>query len=94
MIQALCACMFNNCALTLHTIEQEGQTIPFFTALMGVLPKIKREFEIRRVLFGLVGIIRTPIEHLPSLVASKLPDLFKEIGSLAVKIFNERKEAV
>lgn len=94
VVQALCSCMFNNCPLTLHTVEQEGQTIAFFTALMGVLPKMKKEFEIRRVLFGLVGIIRTPIEHLPPLVASKLPDLFKEVGSLAVKIFNERKSTL
>lgn len=71
VIQALCSCLFNNCPLTLHTIEQEGQTIPFFTALMQLLPKFKKEFEIRRVLFGLVAIIRTPIEHLPQLVASK-----------------------
>lgn len=94
VVQALCSCMFNNCPLTLHTVEQEGQTIAFFTALMGVLPKMKKEFEIRRVLFGLIGIIRTPIEHLPPLVASKLPDLFKEVGSLAVKIFNERKSTL
>jgi hypothetical protein len=86
--------MFNNCALALHTIETEGQTIPFFTSLMGHLPKFKKEFEIRRVLFGLTAIIRAPIDHLPVLVASKQPDLFKEIGSLAVKVFKERMDTL
>lgn len=48
----------------------------------------------RRVLFGLTAIIRTSHEHLPSLVAHKLPDIFKEIGQLTVKQFNERKDCV
>ncbi len=86
--------MFNNCPLALHTIEQEGQTIQFFTALVGHIPKFKKEFEIRRVLFGLTAILRTPIEHLPPLVAAKQPDLFKEIGTLAIRNFKVRKETL
>lgn len=33
------------------------------------MAKFKKEFEIRRVLFGLTAIIRTPLEQLPALIA-------------------------
>lgn len=94
IIQALCSCLFNNCALALHIIEKEGQTVPFFSALLSHMPKFKREFEIRRVLFGLTAIFRTQMDHLPQLIAQKQPELFKEVGSLAVKVFNERKDTL
>ena len=94
IIQALCTTLFNNCPLALHTIEKEGQTIQFFTALVCHIPRFKKEFEIRRVLFGMTAILRTPIEHLPPLVAAKQPDLFKEIGTLAIRNFKVRKECL
>jgi hypothetical protein len=85
ILQSLCACLFNNCTVALSIIEHEGQTIAFFSNLMQFLPKFKREFEIRRVLFGLTTIIRTPFECLPPMVGAKTSDMFKEIGMLAIK---------
>lgn len=58
------------------------------------MAKIKKEFEIRRVLFGLTAIIRTPLEQLPEMIAYKQPDLFKEICTLAVRVFKERKDTL
>jgi len=58
------------------------------------MPKFKKEFDIRRVLFGLTAIIRSPLEQLPPLIAQKQPDLFKEICTLATRIFKERKDTL
>lgn len=94
LIQALCSTLFNNCPLALHSIDTEGQTIPFFTALMKFMPKFKKEFEIRRVLFGLTAIMRSAQEHLPPLVAQKRPDLMKEVASLTVKCYQDRTDTL
>ena len=94
ILQSLSVCLFNNCTACLSIIEHEGQTIAFFSNLMEFLSKFKREFEIRRILFGLTAIIRTPLECLPPMVGAKTADLFKEIGMLAVKQYNERIDCV
>lgn len=71
VIQALCGCLFNNCTLALQIIEKEHQTVPFFTALLSFMPNFKREFEIRRILFGLTAIFRSPLDHIPPLIVQK-----------------------
>ena len=52
--------------------------------------KFKLEFEIRRIVFGLSSILRTPAESLPQLIREKLPDITKQLGILSSKVSKER----
>ena len=52
--------------------------------------KFKLEFEIRRIVFGLSSILRTPVEALPQLIREKLPDITKQLGILSSKVSKER----
>jgi len=39
------------------------------------MDNFKKDFEMRRIIFGLSAIIKAPEEHIPSLVREKLPEI-------------------
>lgn len=55
------------------------------------MEKFKKDFEIRRVIFGLTSIIRTNLQQLPQLIAQRLPDIFAQLVILANKMKKERE---
>ena len=49
----------------------------FFSNLSSVMPTLKYEFELRRVIFGLTTIVTTDPSILPGLVQQHLPSMVK-----------------
>ena len=60
LLQTMSMCFFNNCQLTMQTIEENNQTLPVFVNWFNFMDQFKLEFEIRRIIFGLCSILRTP----------------------------------
>jgi hypothetical protein len=58
------------------------------------MPQFKQEFEMRRVIFGLVSILRCPINLAPMLIQSRITDLFKTTNDLVLRQYNQRLETV
>jgi len=46
--------------------------------------------ELRRIIFGLSAIIRTPADKLPTIINHKLPDFMKYLAQLSLKMYNRR----
>ena len=54
--------------------------------------EFKLEFEIRRILFGLSSILRTPAANLPEIIQQKLPEITKQLGILSGKVYAQREK--
>ena len=65
LLQAFSMCFYNNSQITLQTMEQNQMTAPVFINWFFFMHKFKLEFEIRRIVFGLCSLLRTPVEALP-----------------------------
>ena len=50
----------------------------------------KKDFEIRRVIFGLTAIIKTPAAEMPAIVAEKLPAVMNQLALLTQKMHSLR----
>lgn len=74
----------------MQTIEQNNQTLPVFVNWFNYMSQFKLEFEIRRIVFGLCSILRTPSGSLPELIQQKLPDITKQLGILSDKVTGQR----
>ena len=68
LLQSLSMAIFNNNSATLRIIETEGQTFTLFSNWLGFMKNFKLEFEIRRILFGLLAILKTPGADIPPIV--------------------------
>jgi len=55
--------------------NQEHRLLPVFTAWFGYIKNFRKDFELRRTLFGLAAIIRTPDHQVPELVRDKMPEI-------------------
>lgn len=73
ILQALTSAFYNNSVATFAIMEQEGQTAVYFSSLLNFIGKFSLEFELRRVIFGLSSILRTPAASIPPFVIEKLP---------------------
>lgn len=69
-------------------------TIPLFQTWLTFMPKFSKEFELRRVIFGLISILRCPSHQYPQLIAMRIQDLFKTTSELCLKQYNTRIESV
>jgi len=56
------------------------------------MKEFKLEFEIRRVVFGLAAILRTPANLMPEVIQQKLPNITKELGVLTHRVSEARKK--
>lgn len=59
VLQTLCMSLWYNSALTFELLKLGNHVIPFFQKLLELLPGLKHEFELRRVIFGLTAVIST-----------------------------------
>lgn len=50
------------------------------------------DFELKRIIFGLCSIIKTPENILPQIVSEKLPEIMNQLSLLAKKMQTERLE--
>lgn len=69
-------------------------TGPLFQSWLEFMPKFAKEFELRRVIFGLVGVLRCPPEHYPALIQSKIATIFQTCADLVCKQYKVRLESV
>ena len=60
--------IYNSNVTTLRIIEQEQQTFILFSNWLGFMSNFKLEFEIRRIVWGLLSILKTPGTEIPQLV--------------------------
>ena len=68
VLQTLALGFFNNAQLMFKILEENQMTIPFFQTWLQFMPEFKKEFELRRVIFGLISILRCSPEAYPQLV--------------------------
>ncbi len=55
-----------------------------------MLPTLKHDFELRRLIFGLSAIVGTPPGAMPAAIAEKLPFVMRELASVCGKMREER----
>lgn len=86
IIQTISMAFWYNSGLTFQILEQlspeSTATKTVFIKLMSVLPKLKHDFELRRLIFGLTAIVSTAPQAMPGLVSEKLPLVMKELAVL------------
>jgi hypothetical protein len=58
------------------------------------MPKFTKEFELRRVIFGLIGVLRCPPEQYPQLVQMKISTIFQTCAELVCKQYRVRLDSV
>ena len=68
LLQTVAMALNYNSAAVLQIIEAEGQTFAVFSNWLSFMGNFKLEFEIRRVVFGLLAILKTPANCIPQLV--------------------------
>ncbi len=94
LLQTLSMCFWYNTTLTFQILEQNQWTILVFQKWLQHMPTFKKDFELRRVIFGLTAIIKTPAAQLPQVVAQRLPDITKQLVLLSVKMRLERLQVL
>ena len=73
LLQSIAMALFNSNATTLAIIENEQQTFAVFSNWLQFMDHFKLEFEFRRIIFGLLAILRVPGGQMPQLVQQQLP---------------------
>ena len=86
ILQALTMSFYNNSAATFAIFEQNQQTAVVFGSLLNFMSKFKHEFELRRVIFGLCSILRTPVGSIPPFVVEKLAYIVQQIAYLSSRV--------
>jgi hypothetical protein len=56
------------------------------------MPSLAKDFELRRVIFGLGSILRMTLTNIPAVVNQRLADITQQLASLCVKSQIERKK--
>lgn len=81
-----------NAQATFQLLEQSGNTLLVFQNWFSFMNDFKKDFEIRRNIFGLCAIINCP--QLPDLVSQKLPEVMNQLTLLTKRIHNERLDTL
>ena len=85
LLQGISMCFAYNSLNAFGYLENQGQVMEAVDALFSYFPECSRDVELRRPLFGLCAIIKTPQDKLPPMVYMRLPEIMNEIVSLVVK---------
>ena len=65
LLQAMSMALFNSSVTTMRKIEEKQQTFMVFGKWLAFMGKFKLEFEIRRIVFGLLSILKMPANEIP-----------------------------
>jgi len=68
VLQSLALAFFNNAPLTFQIMEKHQMTVPVFQSWLGFMEKFRLEFELRRVIFGMISILRCGPNDMPAVV--------------------------
>jgi len=91
IVQATATAFYNNSILTFQILEKENQTARFFEQWLQMMGGFKLEFELRRIIFGLIAIIRTPLNQMPPFIADRMPALCQQLAILSIRVFAKRE---
>jgi hypothetical protein len=70
VFQALSMSFHYNAILTMQVLDQQQKIMPVFTAWFQFMDKFKKEFEMRRVLFGLTSIVSIDASQQNQMISS------------------------
>lgn len=90
ILQTIAVSFFNNSVLTFQQLEENNMTVTVFQTWMTRMGDFKQEFELRRVIFGLLAILKTPGGAVPPLVAQRMPQLMKAVSELVARVYKDR----
>lgn len=90
LLQTISICFWYNSALTFNILEQKNATVQVFQLWLGFMSKFKKDFELRRVIFGLTSILVTSPAQMPPIVSSRLADITVQLATLTLKSRQER----
>jgi len=65
LLQGIAVAFYNNSIVTFQCCEKNQMTIPFFQTWLSFMPQFEMEFELRRIIFGLISILRCPPQYHP-----------------------------
>lgn len=94
ILQAIALAFHNNPVVTFQTCEANHMTGLLFQTWLEFMPKFSKEFELRRVIFGLVGVLRCPPDQFPALIGAKIATIFQTCADLVCKQYKVRLESV
>lgn len=94
ILQAIAMMFVYNSQATFSLLESSGKTLLVFQNWFSYMNDFKKDFEIRRNIFGLCAIIGSPENCLPALVSQRLPDIMHQLTLLTKKMHNERMEVL
>ena len=65
LLQAISMSFVYNSQRVFHWLERQNVTLDVFQMLFEFMPNFKKDFELRRIIFGLTAIINTPESQIP-----------------------------
>mmetsp|Transcript_7597 Transcript_7597/g.12768 ORF Transcript_7597/g.12768 Transcript_7597/m.12768 type:complete len:224 (-) Transcript_7597:205-876(-) len=83
-----------NSLLTFQWLEHTNNTMKVFGAWFNNMENVKKNQELRRNIFGLSAIIKTPEASLPPIVLQKLPDIMSQLSILTTKMHKDRMDTL
>ena len=94
ILQCISMAFTYHSVLIFQWLEQNNQLLPVFQTWFSYMNDFKKDFEIRRIIFGLSAIIKTPEAQLPAIVNQKLPDIMNQLTLLAKKMHTLRLDVL
>ena len=92
--QCMAMCFFNNSQVTLQTLEQSSSSLQIIQNWVQFVPKIRLEYELRRIIFGFCSILRTPSNAIPPSIKDQLPLITKQLGILSDRASKVRNKVL
>ena len=92
IVQSICMSFAYNWSLTFKILEEKNWTQGVFQVIFDTLEDIKYDFEIQRVVLGLLAVVSCTDCQLPEIVVQGMPQLFKEILRLCQKSVYTREQ--
>jgi len=90
LLQTIAMAIYNSNVTSLRIIEENQQTFTVFSNWLQYMGRFKLEFELRRIIWGLLAILKTPAGDIPPMVQQQLPEITKQLGQLALKSQKDR----
>lgn len=81
LLQTIAVAFYNNAALTFQILEQNNMLVTFFTAWQQRMGEFKKEFEMRRVIFGLASLLKS--QYIPEMVQAQIGQLGGTVAKMA-----------
>lgn len=85
-------CFVYNAQMTFQLLESQGSTHTVFALWFKNMNEFKKDFELRRLIFGLTSILRLPTSSMPALITQKLNDIMFQLILLCQKMHTERQK--